>query len=77
MRTVVEIVRIAIDNNMSARARLIKVVCPDEKMYDVLVGSTMKEHKVCAPQLDAVIAAVPALLPDQINVTATPVEPRR
>jgi hypothetical protein len=46
-------------------------------MYDVLVGTTMKERKVCAPQLDAVIAAVPALLPDQINVTATPVEPRR
>jgi hypothetical protein len=51
MRSVVEVVRLAIDNNMSARARLIEVVCRHEKTYDVLVGTTMVEDKVCAPQL--------------------------
>lgn len=71
MRTVVEVVRLAIDNNMSARARLVEVVCRQEKTYDVLVGTTMVEDKVCAPQLEAAIAVVLGLLPDQINITVT------
>ncbi len=71
MRTVVEVVRLAIDNNMSARARLVEVVCRQEKTYDVLVGTTMVEDKVCAPQLEAAVAVVLGLLPDQINITVT------
>ncbi|KWI58874.1 hypothetical protein WM06_33965 [Burkholderia cepacia] len=73
MRTVTEVVRLAIDNNMSARARLIEVVCRHEQTYDVLVGTTMAEDKVCAPQLEAAVAVVLGLLPDQINITVTPV----
>ncbi|CAB3771172.1 hypothetical protein B7G54_10755 [Burkholderia puraquae] len=73
MRTVAEVVRLAIDNNMSARARLVEVVCRQEKTYDVLVGTTMAEDKVCAPQLEAAVAVVLGLLPDQINFTVTPV----
>uniref|UniRef100_A0A0D9SGL1 Uncharacterized protein n=2 Tax=Medicago truncatula TaxID=3880 RepID=A0A0D9SGL1_MEDTR len=46
MRTVTEVVRLAIDNNMSARARLVEVVCRHEQTYDVLVGTTMAEDKV-------------------------------
>ncbi|MXN75319.1 hypothetical protein GR157_11290 [Burkholderia sp. 4701] len=73
MRTVVETVRLAIDNNMSARARLVEVVCRHEQSYDVLVGTTMVEDKVCAPQLEAALAVVLGLLPDQINITVSPV----
>ncbi|MDN7856267.1 hypothetical protein [Burkholderia cepacia] len=73
MRTVTEVVRLAIDNNMSARARLVEVVCRYEQTYDVLVGTTMAEDKVCAPQLEAAVAVVLGLLPDQINITVTPV----
>jgi hypothetical protein len=73
MRTVVEVVRLAIDNNMSARARLVEVVCRQEKTYDVLVGTTMVEDKVCALQLEDAVAVVLGLLPDQINITVTPV----
>ncbi|AJX14466.1 hypothetical protein WJ95_23040 [Burkholderia ubonensis] len=73
MRTVTEVVRLAIDNNMSARARLVEVVCRQEKTYDVLVGTTMAEDKVCAPQLEAAVAVVLGLLPDQIHITVTPV----
>lgn len=73
MRTVAEVVRLAIDNNMSARARLVEVVCRQEKTYDVVVGTTMAEDKFCAPQLKAAVAVVLGLLPDQINITVTPV----
>lgn len=74
MRTAVDVIRIAIDNNMSARARLVEVICRKEKTYDAHVGTTMVEDKVCAPQLEAAIAVVLGLLPEQINITVTPVE---
>ncbi|MGN7981781.1 hypothetical protein [Burkholderia sp. 22313] len=73
MRTVAEVVRLAIDNNMSARARLVEIVCRQEKTYDVLVGTTMAEDKVCALQLESAVAVVLGLLPDQINITVTAV----
>lgn len=73
MRSVAKVVRFAIDNNMSARARLVEVVCQQEKTYDVLVGTTMVEDKVCAPQLEAAVAVVLGLLPEQINILVTPV----
>ena len=56
-----------------ARARLVEVVCRQEKTYDVVVGTTMAEDKFCAPQLEAAVAVVLGLLPDQINITVTPV----
>jgi hypothetical protein len=56
---------------MSARARLVEVVCRQEKTCDVPVGTTMVEDKVCAPQLEAAVAVVLGLLPDQINITVT------
>lgn len=39
----------------------------------MLVGTTMAEDKVCAPQLEAAVAVVLGLLPDQIHITVTPV----
>jgi hypothetical protein len=73
MRTAVEVIRIAIDNNMSARARLVEVICLQENSYDVLIGTTLLKDKVCAPQLEAAIAVVLGVLPDQINLTVTAV----
>jgi len=63
MRTVVDVILIAIDNNMSARARLVEVIFRQEKTYDVLVGTTMAEDRLCAPQLEAAIVVVLGLLP--------------
>ncbi|MBI0328338.1 hypothetical protein [Burkholderia plantarii] len=71
MRTVVEVVKLAIDNNMSARARIVEVVCRQEKTYDVLVGTTMAEDKACSSQLETAVAVVLGLLPEQINITVT------
>lgn len=73
MRAAAEVVRLAIDNNMSARARLVEVVCQREKTYDILIGTTKVDDKVCAPQLEAAVAVVLGLLPDQISMTVTTV----
>ncbi|HKR38376.1 MAG TPA: hypothetical protein VJU59_01655 [Paraburkholderia sp.] len=74
MRKAVEVVRIAVDNNMSARARLVEVVCRQEKMYEVTIGTTVAKDKLCAPQLETFIAGVLGLPSDHINLIVTTVE---
>jgi len=73
MHSVAQIVRLAIDNNMSARARLVEIVFQQEQTYDIAVGTTLMEDRVCAPQLEAAMAVVPGLLPEQVNITVTTV----
>jgi hypothetical protein len=70
---VAEVVRLAIDNNMSARARLVEIVFQQEQTFDIAVGTTLAEDRVCAPQLEAAIAVVLGLLPDQVNIIVTTV----
>ncbi len=41
MRTAVEVIRIAIDHNMSVRAWLVEVIGRQEKSDDVLIGTTL------------------------------------
>jgi hypothetical protein len=43
-------VRLAIDNDMSALARLVKIVLLEEKTYDIAVGAALTEDRDCAPQ---------------------------
>ncbi|MCG5078819.1 hypothetical protein [Paraburkholderia tagetis] len=74
MRKAVDVIRIAVDNNMSARARLVEVVCRHEKNYEVTIGTTVAKDKVCAPQLEAFIAGVLGLPPDHINLIVTTVD---
>jgi len=74
MRKAVEVVRIAVDNNMSARARLVEVVCRQEKIYEVTIGTTVAKDKICAPQLETFIAGVLGLPLDHISLIVTTVE---
>jgi hypothetical protein len=74
MHSVAGVVRLTIDNNMSARARLIEIVFQQEQSYDIAVGTTLMEDSVCAPQLEAALAVVLGLLPDQVNITVTTVD---
>ncbi|MBB2983384.1 hypothetical protein [Paraburkholderia tropica] len=74
MRKAVEVVRIAVDNNMSARARLVEVVCRQEKIYDVTIGTTVAKDKLCAPQLETFIAGVLGLPSDHISLIVTTVD---
>ena len=73
MRSVAEVVQLAIDNNMSARARLVEIVFQHEQTSDIAVGTTLTEDRVCAPQLEAAIAMVLGVLPDQVNIIVTTV----
>ncbi|MFM0557912.1 hypothetical protein P0D69_44365 [Paraburkholderia sediminicola] len=73
MHGVAEVVRLAIDNNMSARARLVEIVLQRDQTCDVAVGTTLAEDSVCAPQLGAAIALVLGLLPEQVNIIVTTV----
>jgi hypothetical protein len=73
MHSVTEVVRLAIDNNMSARARLVEIVFQHEQTYDIAVGTTLIEDRVCAPQLEAAVAVVLGLLPDRVNIIVTTV----
>src|SRR5471032_706097 len=73
MHSVAELVRLAIDNNMSARARLVEIVFQQEQTYDIAVGTTLLEDSVCAPQLEAAVSVVLGLLPEQVNITVTTV----
>ena len=74
MRSVAEVVRLAIDNNMSARARLVEILFEQERTYEIAVGTTLVEDSVCAPQLEAAIAVVLGLLPEQVNIIVTAVD---
>ncbi|QSN63929.1 MULTISPECIES: hypothetical protein [unclassified Caballeronia] len=68
MNQLAEVARLAVDHNMSARARIVEIVFRHEKVYDITVGTTIAEDRVCAPQLEAAIAAVFGLMPEQINL---------
>jgi len=71
MRTAVDVIRLAIDSNMSARARLVEVALRRENSYEVSVGTTFADDRLCAPQLEVAIATVLGLLPEQVTITVT------
>ncbi|MBB5445438.1 MULTISPECIES: hypothetical protein [unclassified Paraburkholderia] len=71
MRTAVEVIRLAIDSNMSARARLVEVVCRHDSAYEIAVGTTFADDRLCAPHLEAAVATVLGLQPAQINILVT------
>ena len=68
MHQLAEVTRTAVDNNMSARARVVDIVFRQEKTYDITVGSTVAEDRICAPQLEAALSTVMGLVPDQVNI---------
>src|ERR1700737_1191113 len=63
-----DLARLAVDNNMSARARIVEIVLQQEQTYDITIGTTLAEDRVCAPQLEAAISTVMGLLPEQVNI---------
>ena len=73
MRTAADVMRVAIENNMSARARLVDVTLREGKSYDLSVGTTFADDRLCVPQLEAAIAVVLGLLPGQIRIFVTAV----
>jgi len=73
--TVADVARLAIENNMSARARLVEVVYRDaDKAYDIFVETTIPDDRRCAAQLEVAIATLLGLLPEQITITVITVD---
>ncbi|MGF6782081.1 hypothetical protein [Paraburkholderia sp. GAS334] len=74
LRTVADVARLAIENNLSARARLVEIVFRDQdKAYDIFVGTTVAEDRLCAAQLEVALATVLGLLPEQLTLTVNTV----
>lgn len=70
---VAEVTRLAVDNNMSARARIVEILFRHEKAYEITIGTTLPEDRICAPQLENAIATVTGLLPEQVTIFVQPV----
>jgi hypothetical protein len=73
LRSVAEVARLAIDNNMSEHARLLEIVFQQDHTYDIAVGTTAVEDSVCAPQLEAAMSVLFRLPTEQVNVLVTTV----
>lgn len=68
MQQVAVVTRLAVDNNMSARARIVEFVFRQENAYEITIGTTLAEDCICAPQLETAIATVMGLVPQQVNI---------
>jgi len=73
MQQIAELTRLAVDDNMSARARIVEIVFRHEKAYDITIGTTLAEDRICAAQLESAIATVMGLLPEHVNIFVQPV----
>lgn len=70
LRIVAEVARLAIESNMSARARLIEVVLRDQDgAYDIAVGTTIAEDRACAAPIEVALATVLGLTAEQVALT--------
>lgn len=52
-------------------ARLVEIAFQQEQIYAIVVGATLVEDSVCAPQLEAAMSVVLGLQTEQVNVTVT------
>ncbi|MDB5836165.1 MAG: hypothetical protein JWR14_5995 [Caballeronia sp.] len=57
-RRMPEDIRLAVDNNMSGWPRIAWAILRHEKVYDVTIGTTLKKHRISAPQLEATTGTV-------------------
>ncbi|MDK3026393.1 hypothetical protein QO239_27685 [Cupriavidus taiwanensis] len=67
-RSVAELSRIAIENNLSAGARLVEVTAQGEKAYVISVGTTFEKDKAAAPHLEVALATMFGLAPEQVRM---------
>ncbi len=66
-RRVAELATVAIDNNLSARARLVDVTSQGDA-YVISIGTTFEKDKVAAPQLEVALATLFGLAPEQVTI---------
>ncbi|SOZ50647.1 conserved hypothetical protein [Cupriavidus taiwanensis] len=66
-RSIAEVAKIAIENNLSAAARLVEVTADGEKAYTISVGTTFPKDRAAATQLELALATMFGLKPEQVN----------
>jgi hypothetical protein len=70
LRVMADVARLAVESKMSARARLVEVVFRDQDgAYDVSVGTTIAEDGACAGPIEAALATILGLTPEQVALT--------
>ncbi|WP_454743625.1 hypothetical protein [Cupriavidus necator] len=67
-RSVAELARIAIENNLSAGARLVEVTGEGEKAYTISVGTTFAKDRETALHLEVALATIFGLAAGQVNL---------
>ncbi len=69
-RTVAELARIAIENNLSAAARLVEVAAtgPGENAYTITVGTTFAKDREAATNLELALATMLGIRADHLNM---------
>jgi hypothetical protein len=71
MRLAVDVMCVAIENNTSARGRLVDIAVGEEKSYGLSVGTTFADDRRCVPHLESAIAVVLGLVPGQVRIFVT------
>lgn len=66
-RSVAALAKIAIENNLSAAARLVEVLADREKAYTISVGTTFPKDKDAAPHLEVALATMFGLKSNQVT----------
>ncbi|KAF7961989.1 hypothetical protein AWV79_32335 [Cupriavidus sp. UYMMa02A] len=66
-RRVAELVTVAIDNNLSARARLVEITAQGDA-YVISIGTTFEKDRVAAPHLEVALATMFGLSPEQVTI---------
>jgi len=67
---VAELARIAIENNLSAAARLVEVTAtgPGENAYTITVGTTFAKDREAATNLELALATMLGIRADHLNM---------
>lgn len=66
-RRVAELVTIAIENNLSAGARLVDVTAQGDA-YVISIGTTFERDREAAPHLEVALAMMFGLAPEQVTI---------
>jgi hypothetical protein len=66
-RRAAELVTIAIENNLSARARLVDVTAQGDA-YVISIGTTFERDREAAPHLEVALATMFGLAPEQVTI---------
>ncbi|AXE92483.1 hypothetical protein J2797_003900 [Paraburkholderia terricola] len=70
LRTLAEVAKLAIENNMSARARLVEVLLRDEDgSFEITVATTVEQDLASAAPIEVALSTVFGLPADKVTLS--------